>query len=135
MASGSLGAPLLSEREFPGTTNNAILKGSDAQLRTFARRHLGYSGTKGLDIVARFNRKFVVAEAKFLTEFGGHQNAQFEDAKALLNDSSIQAIKAAILDGVLYIPSNEKMHRFLVENKEQHNIMSALVLREFLYQV
>ena len=131
---GSLGVPLMSPAKFTSTDKNAILNGPDAQLLAFAARHLGYDGVKGLDLVARFNKKYVVAEAKFLTDFGGHQNAQYEDAKALLQNESIQAVKVAVLDGVIYIAADNKMHRYLLTHP-QLNIMSALVLREFLYQI
>ncbi len=42
----------------------------------FAKEHLNYNHNKGLDFVARFNGKHVIGEAKFLTDFDGHQNAQ-----------------------------------------------------------
>lgn len=130
----TLGVELLTLDAFSSSQENAILEGSDAESREFARKRLGYTGQKGLDFVGRFNRKYVTGEAKFLTDFGGHQNAQYEDAKVLLR-SSTAAVKVAILDGVLYIKGNNKMHRFLIEHPEQYNIMSALVFREFLYQV
>ena len=135
MHSGALGAPLLAEQQFLRGKGNAILEGTDAQLKDFAREHLDYDGTKGLDFVARFNKTFVVGEAKFLTDFGGHQNAQFEDAKTLLRNDSVNAVKVAVLDGVLYIHGKHKMFAFLSEHREKFNIMSALVLREFLYQL
>ena len=62
---------------FNSTKDNAILSASDAQMKTWAERHLGYNRNKGLDFIARFNGKYVIGEAKFLTDFGGHQNAQF----------------------------------------------------------
>jgi hypothetical protein len=85
-------------------------------------------------MVARFNGKYIIAEAKFLTDFGGHQNAQFADALSTLR-AECSAIKIGILDGVLYIEGRNKMYSYLTDHKEQYNIMSALVLREFLYQV
>ena len=128
-----LGVDFLDTSEFLKTEDNALLSGSDQELANFARQNLGYQGEKGLDLVARFNGHYVVGEAKFLTDFGGHQNAQFEDAKNLLRDTTTQAVKVAILDGVLYIPGGGKMYKFLSENND--NIMSSLVLREFLYQL
>jgi hypothetical protein len=58
----------------------------------------------------------VIGEAKFLSDFGGHQAAQFSDAINLLN-SSADAIKVAILDGVIYIPSGNKMYRTMLSNQ------------------
>jgi len=73
----SLGVPLLTIKEFIKTKDNAVLKGTDRNLVEFAQKHLAYQGSKGLDLVAKFNGKYVIGEAKFLTDFGGHQNAQF----------------------------------------------------------
>ncbi|MDR1126974.1 MAG: hypothetical protein LBL06_02475 [Treponema sp.] len=39
--------------------------------------------------IGRFNKKYVIGEAKFLTDFGGHQNAQFADAISTITNSSI----------------------------------------------
>jgi hypothetical protein len=135
VADGNLGVDFLEPDEFAKTDRNAVLKASDAETRDFANRHLRYRGEKGLDLLARFNKKYVVGEAKFLTDFGGHQNAQFKDAPALLKNKTVNVVKIAILDGVLYIPNNGTMHRFLKRDRHNYNIMSALVLREFLYQI
>ncbi len=70
-----------------------------------------------------------------MTDFGGHQNAQFNDAIATVQAENVKAIKIAILDGVVYIKSNNKMYKSLTENYENYNIMSALVLRDFIYQI
>ena len=59
-----------------------------------------YNRDKGLDFIARFNNKYIIGEAKFLTDFGGHQNAQFSDAIEIIK-SNTEAINIAILDGVL----------------------------------
>lgn len=132
---GELGLPLLDLAEFIKSSENAILNSADAGLMLFAREHLGYQGTKGLDMVIRMHNKYVIGEAKFLTDFGGHQNAQFEDAKNLLKDNSARAIKVGILDGVLYIKGKGKMYLYATKHKEEYNILSSLLLREFLYQI
>ncbi|GAA8500880.1 hypothetical protein HpDR57_06110 [Helicobacter pylori] len=48
--------------------------------------------------MARFNKKYIIGEAKFLTDFGGHQNAQFNDAISTIEAPNIKAIKVAILE-------------------------------------
>lgn len=133
--SGELGIPLLGLNEFSSTNKDAILDCADAKLMHFANDHLGYKGEKGLDFVARMNGKYIIGEAKFLTDTGGHQNAQFEDAKKLLRDKSAKAIKIAIADGVLFIKGKNKMYQFITGNKEQYTILSSLVLKEFLHQL
>lgn len=134
---GSLGIPIVGIDKFINSKDNCVLSGSDKEMGDFATDYCGYeyagTTTKGLDFIARFNNKYVIGEAKFLTDFGGHQNAQFNDALNVL-DSKVNenVVKIAILDGVLYIDNNRaKMHRTAVE--KNNNIMSALVLNEFLY--
>ncbi len=131
----SLGILPVGIDEFISTSENSILEASDTASMEFAEEYLGYKINKGLDFIARFNGKYIIAEAKFLTDFGGHQNAQFRDAIPLLEQTDLDAIPVAILDGVLYISGRNKMHKQITSELRHHNIMSALVLREFLYQV
>ena len=121
--------------EFMNTTENAILNASDAEMQLWAKKYLGYERNKGLDFVARFNGKYVIGEAKFLTDFGGHQNAQFADAISTIMTPNVNAIKIAILDGVLYIKGNNKMYTDITETYSNENILSALLLRDFLYSI
>ncbi len=99
----SLGIMPVSLKKFISTREDAILDGTDREMMDFAKKELNYNRNKGLDFVARFNGKYVIGEAKFLTDFGGHQNTQFEDAISTIEDTNINAIRLAILDGVLYI--------------------------------
>lgn len=131
----SLGVQPVKIDKFLATKENAVLDGGDAELMEFAHKHLNYNHPKGLDLVARFNGKYIIGEAKFLTDFGGHQNAQFNDAIATLRVKKVKAITIAILDGVLYIQGGNGMHRLISTTLKDENIMSALVLREFLYSV
>ena len=131
----TLGLPLLTELEFLATNDNAILSGNDAQLKQFAQSHLNYTAQKGLDFVARMHGKYIIGEAKFLTDQGGHQNGQFADGLTLLKNNTVQAIKVAIYDGVLYIKSRSKTYTFLTTHKEEYHILSSLLLREFLYAI
>jgi hypothetical protein len=131
----SLGIQAVKLAEFSKTTGNAILDGGDAEMMHFAKEHLNYKRNKGLDFIGRFNGKYVIGEAKFLTDFGGHQNAQFNDAISTLKTKGVKAIPVAILDGVLYIEGKNKMYKEITAKLKNENIMSSLVLREFLYQI
>ncbi len=135
LKSGALGIEPVSLNEFQNSESNAILDASDSEMQKWCRDNLNYTRNKGLDFVARFNKKYVIGEAKFLTDFGGHQNAQFADAIATIQTKNVQAIKIAILDGVLYIKGNNKMHKDIITAYKDYNIFSALVLREFLYSI
>ena len=132
--SGTLGLFPVEETEFTNNSNNAILSGSDKQLKTFANKHLGYTRNKGVDLIARFNNKYVIGEAKFISDEGGHQNGQFLDSMTTLETPTANnVINIAILDGVLYIPSEKKMHTEITTKDVP--VMSALLLRDFLYSL
>ncbi|MGC2463231.1 MAG: hypothetical protein WA446_20025 [Steroidobacteraceae bacterium] len=135
LRSVALGIAPVKAAEFIASADNAILDAGDGEMERFAREHLNYTHAKGLDLVARFNGKYVIGEAKFLTDFGGHQNAQFNDAIATIKTPDLKAVPIAILDGVLYIEGRNKMYREITTRYADDNIMSALVLREFLYQL
>ena len=131
----SLGIEPVPLDEFLSNDKDAILDARDNAMMNFAKEHLGYNYNKGLDFVARFNKQFVIGEVKFLTDFGGHQNAQFNDAISTIQAKDVKALKIAILDGVLFIEGKNKMYKSITETYKGYNIMSALVLREFLYQI
>lgn len=131
----SLGILPVDLETFQKTENDAILDAGDNAMMNFARENLNYQHNKGLDFVARFNGKYVIGEAKFLTDFGGHQNAQFNDAIHTIETPNVNAIKIAVLDGVLYIKGKGKMYKSITETYKNYHIMSALVLRSFLYQL
>ena len=109
-------------------------------MANFAIKNFGYSREKGLDFLARFNNKYIIGEAKFITAFGGHQNAQFFDAVSTIESKfhstslNAEVIPIAIMDGVLYIKGKHKLYRYL-ENHEEQTIISSLLLREFLYSL
>jgi hypothetical protein len=130
---GTLGFPVVNIDEFSKTKTDAILDASDATMQEWCRNNLNYARNKGLDFVARKNNRYVIGEAKFISDDGGNQNGQFLDAVATLEAKNVNATIIAILDGVLYIPSNRKIHKSIVNNK--HNILSALLLKDFMYSL
>lgn len=108
-------------------------------MQQVAHAYLGYKHDKGLDFLGKFQGKFILGEAKFLTDFGGHQTAQFNDAIATVTTSlkpcGREVIKIAILDGVVYIPGKNKIHTELLYYSKKYPLMSALVFRDFLYSL
>lgn len=136
LKSKSLGIEPVALDVFTATEDDAILDAGDSAMKKFANEHLNYKHEKGLDFVGRFNKKYVIGEAKFLTDFGGHQNAQFNDAINVIEAEGVDAVKIAILDGVLFIKGQNKMHTSITKNYPPDAIiLSTLVLREFLYQL
>lgn len=136
--SGVLGIRPVPKELFESSKENAILEGSDATLLDFAQRNLGYTRSKGIDFVARFNGKYVIGEAKFISDEGGHQNAQINDAIATIGtDANTGVTKIGIMDGVIYITPKKGKGTWIYQKITQSDIpvMSALVLREFLYSL
>ena len=131
----SLGIEPVTLNKFVENHEDAVLDASDHGMMNFANEHLGYKYNKGLDFIARFNKKYVIGEAKFLTDVGGHQNAQFNDAMRIIEAKTAKAVKVAILDGVLFIKGKNKMYQAITTEYKEKNIVSALLLREFLYQI
>lgn len=105
----SLGIEPVNLELFLSNDNDAILGGTDEDKKKFAKKELNYHRDKGLDFVARFNKKYIIGEAKFLSSDGGSQNSDFEDAIATLEAKDVNAIRIAVLDGVLYIKGNTKI--------------------------
>jgi hypothetical protein len=137
----SLDIPVLQDaKQFLVSKDNCIFSASDEKLKDFAQEYLGYERDKGLDFIAKFNDKYILAEAKFITAIGGNQLNQFDDAMSTLQASfenkkvSNEVIPIAIIDGVVYIKSNTKLYRH-IENNSDHVIISALLLKEFLYSL
>jgi hypothetical protein len=138
---GTIGVPIIHNAEnFLNYTDNCIFNASDAEMEKFARKYLGFKREKGIDFIAKFNNKYVIAEAKFLTDMGGHQNAQFDDAVRTMQASfeektvSNEVVPIAIMDGILFIKGKHKLYKYL-ENNPKQTIISALLLREFLYSL
>lgn len=129
-----------SEKEFMSYSGNIIFSSSDERMKLLAQKYLGYKRDKGLDFIGKFNNQFVIGEAKFLTDFGGHQNAQFQDAITTMRyektktDYLVHVI--SILDGVLYIKGRSKMHRMITnEFTKDEIIISVVLLRDYLYSL
>lgn len=125
-----IGYPILPESEFEKYKGIVFLQGGDAQLKDYANRKLGCGLEKGPDLLAKAGKNYVVGEAKFLTDYGGHQNAQFEDALRLLRGRKGNAIRIAILDGVVWIKDGTKMYRTVCRLDKV--ALTALLLKDFL---
>lgn len=140
---GALGGNYVDdEQAFLDATSNIIFGGSDNQKADFARKYLGYTRNKGLDFLAKFNGKYILGEAKFLSDFGGSQNSDFEDAeltlRAELTPTDRDVIKIAVIDGVIYIDkcAGQKMaYKMRNDFSDDEVIISAVLLRDFLYSL
>ncbi|WP_072216539.1 type II restriction endonuclease [Campylobacter coli] len=128
---------------FLKTDTLLIFMGSDNLMAQVAKDYFGYQKDKGIDFIAKKGKNVAIGEAKFLTDFGGHQNAQLNDASNILSldafaPCNYQIFPIAILDGVLYIQnttrgiaSTNKMANF-INLSTTELIMSALLLGDFI---
>lgn len=124
------------DSNFIHSNEDIILTAGDKKLKSIASDFLGYTGKKGIDFLAKINGSFIIGEAKFITNFGGSQNEQFNDATSLLEmnfsgkEADMKIHKIAILDGVLYLKNAKYNEYFKSHNK--YNIMSCLVLKDYI---
>ncbi len=125
----------ISLEEFENTNQNAILKAGGKLLTEFAKEKFGYSKKKGLDFVARFNGKYVIAETKFISAVGGNQGTAFTDVTTTITNKINGAITIGIIDGIPWLKNKSPYYTKIITDYQNYNIMSALVLREFLYQL
>lgn len=131
---GALGLRPVKQDVFDSSDNNAILEGTDKSLMEYAQANLGYTRDKGLDFIARFNKQYVIGEAKFISDEGGHQNDQFLDAMTTIKTPTKENVhNIAILDGILYIKSGRNMYKTITTNDMP--VMSALLLRDYLFSL
>jgi hypothetical protein len=130
-----LGVIPVEEKVFLNSTDNAILKGGDKLLTKFAKEHFNYNKNKGLDFVGRFNGKYVIGEAKFISSIGGNQGTAFTDVVTTITADIDNAISIGILDGIPWVKDKSPYYNRIVNDYKDLNIMSSLVLREFLYQI
>ena len=94
------------------------------------KKKFDYTPNKGLDFIAKKEGKFIIGETKFLTDFGGHQNAQFNDAINVFKSGAKNCEFIAIMDGVVYIQRGKLYNSLLNENKN-YSIFSALIFDKF----
>lgn len=127
----NLDYPFLEESKFRMYDGVAFLEGSDKKLKKFAVNELGIRNLKkGIDFILKVKNKFVLGEAKFLTDYGGTQNNQFRDAINVAKIKKDKIIGIAVLDGIVWFESNAFMHRTI---KSLNGIaLSALLLEEFI---
>jgi hypothetical protein len=129
-----LGYPVIKRDEFIASTNGIkILEGGDKTLKDFAKKYLKCKLKKGIDLVIKVNKKYIIGEAKFLTTPGGEQGGGFEDAYTVVSGKSGDAIRIAIIDGYVWLETDSGIYpRIFAANM---NIMSSLVLKEFLESI
>lgn len=109
----------------------SFLDGSDGQLKNFAEKYLKIKKLERRpDFLLKVKNKFIIGEAKFLTDYGGTQNNQFDNALKITKIKGKNYLCIAVIDGIVWFDSNNYMNKVIKRCKD--NVMSALLLREFI---
>ena len=126
----------LDANEFCKVRNKVVfLDGGDKFLKKYAQEELKCKFgelSKGLDFVAKiYQNRYIIGTAKFITDFGGSQYNQFNEAISLIKytQSPDNVVKVAIIDGVAWLGG--KMKDILEKLTENEFSLSALLLEEF----
>lgn len=110
-----------------------MLDGTRRNFRDFANIHLNCGLEKELDILLKVNGQYIIGEAKYFSTYGGNQNNQFNDAISLIQSTQGEAVRIAILDGVVWLNTGDKMCRKI--RRVESIAMSALLLPEFINEM
>lgn len=111
-----------------------LYRTTEQKVAHFCRHVLSMAIEKRPDFVIKVKERYLVGEAKFLTDYGGHQDRQFEDVERFLHSSNDprNVIRVGVVDGVLWIArENTIMHNKLMQMKKEGKIvLSAIFLEE-----
>jgi len=139
----NLGYPKLDEDSFSNLSeitdmegrkrNILMLNGTRRDFRDFVNRELGCGLEKELDILVKVKEEYIIGEAKYFSDFGGHQDDQFEDAMSFLLNVQGSANRIAVLDGVVWLDTKNKMNEKV--RRLDSIAMSALLLPRFLEEI
>ncbi len=108
-----------------------IHKGYESQYMDFANSVLRCGLVRKPDLLIRKGDRYIIGEAKFLTDMGGGQDDKFDEAMNLLRGFTGRAHRIAVLDGPLWVEGPDRKQTREVRNA-QADVMSALILRDFL---
>jgi hypothetical protein len=120
--------------EFQSSHNGIVmLDATELEARNFCNTVMGVGISKRPDIVAKSGRRYVIGEAKFLSSTGGNQGRAFDDGMLLATNTSGNAYKIFVLDGIHWIATgSDQYHRIEYGTAA---IFSALLLEDFLNSV
>lgn len=110
-----------------------MLNGSRKDFRDFVNNNLGCGLEKELDILMKVNGQYIIGEAKYFSNYGGNQDRQFDDAMKFLLSTQGDVTRIAVLDGVVWLDTENKMCKKI--RRLESIAMSALLLPNFLNEI
>lgn len=127
--------------EFENRKEKCFLDKDDKSLKEYAENKLRckFSGlSKGLDFIGKIGNTYIIGTAKFITDFGGSQDNQFNEAISFIKETEtsldVNVIKIAIIDGVPWLMRG-KMGKKLKDLTENEFCFSALLLEDFISEM
>lgn len=123
--------PYLNCDQFLNCKDVALLAGNDKILGKFAEEELNIKKlVKGLDFILKIKNKYYLGEAKFLTDYGGTQDNQFNLAINVAKIKKENIVGIAVLDGILWFESNGYMYKTI--KSFNGFVMSGLLFEDFI---
>lgn len=110
-----------------------MLNATELEARNFCNTVMGVGISKRPDIVAKSGRRYTIGEAKFLSDIGGNQRNSFRDGMSLATNTSGDAFKIFVLDGVHWISTGSGQFREIEYGTAA--VFSALLLQDFLESI
>ena len=107
-----------------------MLMASELEAKKFCNNEMGVGIAKRPDMVAKSGRRYVIGEAKFLSDAGGNQGRAFDDGMNLATNSQGSAFKVFLLDGVHWICAGSAEFKRIEHGTAA--VFSALLLEEYL---
>lgn len=109
------------------------LQATELEARNFCNTEMGVGISKRPDLVMKAGRHYVVGEAKFLSSTGGNQGRAFDDGIGLATNSTGNAYKVFILDGIHWIERGSDQHKRIIYGNAA--IFSVLLLHDYLNSI
>ena len=110
-----------------------MLDGSRSEWKRFANNELGCGFEKEPDILLKVAGQYIVGEAKYFGNYGGNQDRQFDDAESILLKTQGNATRIALLDGVIWLDTGNRMCEKI--SRSNGLAMSALLLDQFIAEL
>lgn len=110
-----------------------MLDSTELEARNFCNTVMGIGISKRPDMVAKAGHHYIVGEAKFLSSTGGNQGRAFDDGMGLAINSSGNAYKVFLLDGIHWIERGSEQYKRIGYGNAA--VFSVLLLHNYLKSI
>ena len=124
------GIPVLPLAQFRSYNDSAFLDGKDAKILDYVSRELGYSLTRGRDLLYKIDDRYVLGEARFLSTSGGSQSRDLNETIDFIKRIKGKVSGIGIIDGIIWF--NRSYVNRLSNLGSDEPALTVLLLEEFL---